>query len=75
MTSVNQNFGLENAEHLRIFKDDGSNESLVISLSGFYSQYSQGVNIEAQSYSEISNYEVLRSNELVIDKNGNRYYQ
>lgn len=74
-TEVNQNFGVESAEHLRIYKDDGSNESLIVSLSDFYSQYMQGMVIEAQSYSDVSNYVVLRSNELVIDKNGNRYYQ
>lgn len=74
-TEVNQNFGLETAEHLRLFKDDGSNESLIVSLSGFYSQYSQGIKIEAQSYAEVTNYAVIRSNELVIEKNGNRYYQ
>ena len=74
-TEVNQNFGVEGAEHLRIYKDDGSNESLIISFSDFNSQYMQGVVIEAQSYSDISDYIVLSSNELVIDKNGNRYYQ
>ena len=74
-TEVNQNFGIESAEHLRLFKDDGSNESLIISLSGFYSKYTQGMNIEAQSYAEVTNYAVLRSNELLIEKNGNRYYK
>lgn len=73
-TEVFQNFGVESAEHLRSFKDDGSNESLITSMSDFSRKYSLGMEIETQPYKEVTNYAVLRSNELVIDKNGNRYY-
>lgn len=73
-SEVHQNFGLESVDHLRLFKDDGSNESLNISLSGVsYITYGDR-KIEASSYVEISNYIVLDSNELVVDKNGNRSY-
>ena len=71
---VHQNFGLESCEHLRIFKDDGTNESLNASLSGFYSSYYEGRVIDAQSYAEITEYTVLQNNQLVIEDNGNRYY-
>lgn len=71
---VYQNFGIESSKHLRTFKDDGSNESLIVTLSDFSSKYSLGMNIEANSYRKVTNYIVLRSNELVIDKNDNRYY-
>jgi len=74
-TEVNQNFGVESAEYLRLFKDNGSNESLNISLAPLtYKIYGLNREVDPQSYAEITNYAVLRSNELVIDKNGNRYY-
>jgi hypothetical protein len=73
-TEVHQNFGVESAEHLRLFKDDGSNESLIVSMSDFSSKYSHSMIIETQSYAEVTTYNALRSNELVIDENGNRYY-
>lgn len=74
-SEIYQNFGVETAEHFRVFKDDGSNESLMVSISAFSSQYSLGRIIQAEAYSDVSDYLVQRSNELVIDKNGNRYYQ
>jgi transglutaminase-like putative cysteine protease len=71
----NQNFGVESAEHLRLFKDDGSNESLNVSLSGLsFRMYTQNRHIESESYTEVTNYAVLESKELVIDGNGNRAY-
>jgi hypothetical protein len=73
-TEIHQNFGLESADHLRLFKDDGSNESLNISLSGIsYITYGDR-KIDASSFADVSNYIVLNSNELLIDKNGNRRY-
>ena len=73
-TEVNQNFAIESADHLRLSMDDGSNESLDISLSGLsYVTYGTMV-VEAIYYSEVTDYAVLRSNELVIDENGNRSY-
>ena len=74
-TEVNQNFGIESAAHLRLFKDDGSNESINISLSGFYSSYLETRIIKAEAYSDVTNYSVVKSNQLVIDKNGIRSYK
>lgn len=72
---INQNFALESADHLRIFKDDGSNESINISLSGFYSLYGVNRVVEPESFTNITNYYVVRSNELEIDENGYRSYK
>lgn len=72
---VHQNFGLESCVYLRLFKDDGTDESLNVSLAGFYSQYDVTRSIETVFYAEISNYSVLQNNRLIIDKEkGNRYY-
>lgn len=72
---INQNFGLEDAFHLRIFIDDGSNESINISLSGIHVQYYDKINIELQSFVIIENYQELQSNQLVVTKANKRYYQ
>jgi hypothetical protein len=73
---IHQNFGIEDVGHLRLFKDDGSNESLNVSLSGVrYKMYSTNRNINANSYSKILDYQVLRNQKLVIDENNKRYYE
>ncbi len=75
-SEIHQNFGIEDVEHLRLFKDDGSNESLNASLSGvYYRMYSENININAYSYSDISNYLILRNQKLVIDENSKRAYE
>jgi hypothetical protein len=75
-SEIHQNFGIEDVGHLRVFKDDGSNESLNISLTGVrYKMYSKTRNIKANSYSEISDYQVLRKQKLVIDGNKKRAYE
>jgi hypothetical protein len=75
-TEVNQNFGVENAEYLRLFIDDGSNESINASLSDItYITYNIDRNIKINSYTDIDNYEIIDSKELLIDKEGNRSYK
>jgi hypothetical protein len=76
VTEVNQNFAIETAEHLRLFTDDGSDESLNISLSGLsYKIYNQNRKVTATSSSEVTHYQVLNSKMLVIDENGKRTYE
>lgn len=72
---INQNFGVEDAFHLRLFVDDGSNDSLNISLSGIHVQYYEKINIELQSFVIVENYLELRSDQLVVTKDNKRYYQ
>jgi hypothetical protein len=74
-SEIHQNFGIEDVAHLRLFKDDGSNESLNSSLSGvYYKMYSENRKIDAQSYSHISDYLVLKNQNLVINENNRRNY-
>ncbi len=73
-TEINLNFGIESAEHLRLFIDDGSNESLEISLSGLSYVTYGNQNIDAESYADVTSYTVAKSNKLVVDENGNRSY-
>jgi hypothetical protein len=72
---MHQNFGVEQANYLRTFKDDGSDESMNISLTGFYSILETNRLIEAEAFVEIHNYSVVKSNQLVIDENGYRFYK
>jgi len=74
-TEINQNFGVEDVGHLRLFKDNGSNESLNVSISGPSVIYDTNINVDMTPFVEIYNYTVLESKELFIDKNGNRSYE
>ena len=72
---INQNFGVEDAFHLRLFTDDGTNKSLSTSLSGIYVQYYENQKIDLQSFAEVINYQVVTSQKLVVTKDNIRYYQ
>ena len=71
---VHQNFGLEDCFHLRLFVDDGSNESLNISSSGPQVFYEQGMQVDMFSFAMITGYESLLSKKLVVTKNNIRSY-
>ena len=71
---VHQDFGLEDVFHLRLFIDDGSNESIKITFSNLIVKYDNGVEVEMQPYTEVDNYSILESKELIV-KNDNRSYR
>jgi transglutaminase-like putative cysteine protease len=74
---INQNFGVENALHLRLFVDEGSNESLDISLTGIsYTIYNPNMHIEPpQAFAEIENYQELNTQKLIVTAKNTRYYE
>lgn len=75
-TDINQNFGLESAMHLRLFTDDGSNESLASSLSGIsYVTRHPSLNIELESFVEVKKYQELEVKKLVVTEKNVRYYE
>jgi len=75
-TEIHQNFGIEGVGHLRLFKDDGSNESMNASLTDIrYLVYGSDRKITPEAYLEIDSYSIIRSNELIIDENDNRSYE
>lgn len=75
-TDVEQNFGVEDAFHLRLFTDDGSNESLMLSFSGLTS-VTHGISrhIQVSAFAEVNNYQVLRSQKLVVNSDNTRHYE
>jgi hypothetical protein len=72
---VHQNFGIEQANYLRTFMDDGSDESMNISLTGFFSIFEKNRVIEAEAFVEVHNFQVVKSNQLEVDDSGNRFYK
>ncbi len=73
---VHQNFALESADHLRIFTDDGSNNSLELSLSGISLMSDNNIIFEkTEFFTEIKNYQILEENRLSIDENNYRTYK
>ena len=69
-----QNFGVESAGHLRLFIDDGSDESLNMSLSGPRVVYSNGISVNMNDFVEVEDFQIIESKELFIDSEGNRNY-
>ena len=66
-TDVNQNFGVENAFHIRLFEDDGSNASLATSLTGIaYVTYGMNRDVKVTPFATVTNYQELESKKLVI---------
>jgi len=56
--------------------DDGSNESLNISFSGLtYRIFSEIRNIEIKFYTDITNYLIMKSQQLIIEENRIRLYK
>ena len=73
---INQNFGVEDVYHLRLFVDNGSNESLNVSISPpLKAYYVSGLDVDIQDFIVINNYIVLESKELYIDGGGSREYK
>lgn len=72
---INQNFGIETTNHLRLFQDDGSNTSLNISISGPRVSYDTHMKVDMTSFVEIENFNVLEEKALFIDSNGYRTYK
>jgi transglutaminase-like putative cysteine protease len=72
---INQNFGVENAFHLRLYVDEGTNESLITSFSGISYTYGLDRVIEVDVFVEVSDYQVLKTQKLVVSGDQQRFYQ
>lgn len=74
-TEIHNNFAFESADHLRLFEDDGSNESLAATMSGLSYAIDSNLDMEKpHAFVDITNYRILESKKLFINEN-NRYYQ
>ena len=67
-TEIHQNFAFESADHLRLFVDDGSNESINLSLTGIKYSSDNKVNFETPVFfADVKNYNVINKKDLEID--------
>ncbi len=72
---IHQNYGVENAYHLRLYTDDGSNESLTVSLAGIsYATYSPNQTLITNAFIHLSNYQILNQQKLSISPDNIRSY-
>jgi len=71
---VHQNFGMEDAFHLRLFTGDGTNESIAISSSHISVQYEQGVTIDITGFCSINNFSTQDPQKLCITEGTERSY-
>lgn len=72
---IHQNFGIEDVSHLRLYVDNGSNESLNGSYSSISWMYDPSMQISASLFIDIQNYVILESKQLVVTKEGIRSYK
>ncbi len=71
-TDIEQNFGVEDCFHVRVFQDMGNNDSLAASLTGIV--FTENVEPPA-SFAIVQDYQVVSSKQLVINTNGTRSLQ
>lgn len=71
---IHQNFGVEDVFHLRLYVDNGTNESLAISNRGIKIRYEEGLHIETEPFVEIREVIVKDYGNLVVRKDGERFY-
>ncbi|MBN1280863.1 MAG: transglutaminase family protein [Candidatus Thermoplasmatota archaeon] len=73
---IHQNFGVEDAYHLRLFVDNGSNESLTRSLSEIsYITYGGNRDILLHPFVDVEHYEELEEHNLVVTQDDVRQYE
>ncbi len=70
---IYQNFGMEDALHLRLFTGDGSNNSLIKSSSHISVEYSNNMNIDIIGFENVTDYNVITSQKLCIKENERSY--
>lgn len=73
--NIHQNFGVEDVAHLRLFVDNGSDESLAFSLSSISWSYAPGMEISAEGFVNVDNYVILNEQNLVVSSDGIRSYE
>ncbi|MEF8879386.1 MAG: transglutaminase-like domain-containing protein [Candidatus Thermoplasmatota archaeon] len=64
---IQQNFGVETARHLRLYKDDGSNHSLNFFLTNLRVRYDKRLEVTENSFQEIEEYQIIERKKLYVD--------
>ncbi|HID25650.1 MAG TPA: hypothetical protein EYP23_04220 [Thermoplasmata archaeon] len=74
VTEMHQNFGVEDAYHLRLLVDDGSNESLDLSLTGPLWKYQPNVDVHLSRFMFLNDVVELNQKKLTVYRDGRRVY-
>ena len=73
--NVHQNFGVEDVAHLRLYADDGTNESLESSMTSISWSYETSIDIAAESFVSVTDYIILKEEQLTISNDGLRAFR
>ena len=71
---IHQNFGIEDAFHLRLYTDDGSNASMNLYTNHIMVEYVSGLQINIQNRSIISQFHIIESSKLRVTDDTTREY-
>jgi len=63
---INQHYGVEDASHLRLFIDDGSNQSLIQSTNHIKVTYEESMQVQLNQFAIIHNYTKLSDHRLCV---------
>jgi hypothetical protein len=66
---IHQNFGIEDVHHLRLFVDNGTNESMELYTKHISIEYDPDLTIIIKNKSQIKNYSIIESRKLCITNN------
>ncbi len=73
---VNQNFAIETAGHIMLFRGNGTDISFNVSMAGpGVMSYSNNLDIKMEHFVNIIEYNILEKKELYISEDGNRKYK
>lgn len=65
---IYQHFGVEDAAHLRLFIDDGSNQSIIQSNNHISVTYPETMSISINQFAIVTNYSIQESEQLCISQ-------
>ncbi|HEC81627.1 MAG TPA: hypothetical protein ENI42_04295 [Thermoplasmatales archaeon] len=74
VAEMHQNFGVEDAFHLRLFVDDGSNRSMELSLMGPSWEYQPHVDVHLSKFTFLDDVEEFNQRKLTVYSDGRRVY-
>ena len=73
-SEIHQNFATEDVDHLRLFIDDGTNESLNTSSSHIEVEYEKDITVDLTHQAVINSYTILSSKKLCVEEDKYRSY-
>lgn len=73
LSEIHQHYGIQDANHLRLCVDDGTNETFNLLINPIQVRYESSINVTIMHFEQVKNYTILSSKQLII-KDTDRYY-